>query len=419
MPVRSTPPGGYALRSMRTFLPAGVSTSRQQVCCQLSEQKTSARSVASNPTTRGAALQQEADIDQLVRGLLASGDDKELPQHLSVGQMLERYPALRPPVIHGLLREGETMNIIAAPKAGKSWLVTDLAMAVATGRRWLDLYDTQRGDVLILDNELHGETSASRLPQVATARGIDLSLIAETMFVDNMRGKLRDVFSLRPYFAKIDPGRFKLIILDAFYRFMPADADENDNGTMARVFNAIDSYARDLNAAFVLIHHTTKGSQAGKSVTDVGAGAGAQSRASDAHLVLREHAEANVMVLDAAVRSWPPIEPICLKRDFPVWNPAPDLDPADLDRPARNKRKHASTEPEPKDEWTAPMFVERFITDDPTDRETILLAATSAGLSQRLAKSLLSAAEHEGSAHRWTFGANRKIKFATRPQEQS
>ncbi len=35
------------------------------------------------------------------------------------------------------LRRGETMNVIAPPRTRKSWLVLGLAMAVATGRRWL------------------------------------------------------------------------------------------------------------------------------------------------------------------------------------------------------------------------------------------------------------------------------------------
>lgn len=58
----------------------------------------------------------------------------------SLRQLLGRFPMLQPPVIHGLLRMGETMNIIAPPKAAKSWLASDMALAVATGRPWLDRF---------------------------------------------------------------------------------------------------------------------------------------------------------------------------------------------------------------------------------------------------------------------------------------
>ncbi len=41
----------------------------------------------------------------------------------TVRELLRRCPTLRAPVIVGLLRRGETMNVIAPPKTGKSWLV--------------------------------------------------------------------------------------------------------------------------------------------------------------------------------------------------------------------------------------------------------------------------------------------------------
>ncbi|MFA7236885.1 MAG: hypothetical protein WC058_08475 [Phycisphaeraceae bacterium] len=78
-------------------------------------------------------------------------------------------------------------------------------MAVATGRKWLDIYETESGRVLILDNELHGETSADRVPRVATARGVDLSQLSDMLCVENLRGRLKDIFNLRPYFARLEP----------------------------------------------------------------------------------------------------------------------------------------------------------------------------------------------------------------------
>ena len=67
------------------------------------------------------------------------------------------------------------------------------------------------------------------------------------------------------YFDELQPGEFKVIVFDAFYRFMPRHSDENDNGTMANVYNALDSYAGRLGCSFILIHHSTKGNQSGRS----------------------------------------------------------------------------------------------------------------------------------------------------------
>ena len=224
-----------------------------------------AESVASYPPDQIATAAAENHFGQMLQA-----SAKLHP--LSLGELTERYQELRRPIIHGLLRQGETMNIISSPKVGKSWLVIDMALAVAAQKAWLESFPTERGCVLIIDNELHSETSANRIPKVAAARNIDLWEVQSRLFVQNLRGQLQDIFSLGEYFRSLEPGRFQLVILDAMYRFMPADTDENDNGSMARVFNTLDRYADVLGCCFVLIHHTSKGNQSGKAITDVGGG---------------------------------------------------------------------------------------------------------------------------------------------------
>jgi len=345
-------------------------------------------------------------------GLLAGdgADDPECPV-LSYGELVARFPRLREPVIHGLMRRGESMNVIASPKTGKSWLVVDLALAVATGRPWLDTFATEPGNVLIIDNELHQETSAARIPRVAEARGIAESAVKDRIYIDNIRGRLRAITAMGQYFERIEPGKFRIIVLDAFYRFMPPDSDENDNGTMAQVYNRLDAYADRLNACFILIHHSTKGNQSGKSVTDVGAGAGAQSRAADAHLVLRPHEEEGVVVLDAAVRSWPPVQPICLRWDFPLWRRDDTLDPSQLrkERPHRRSRSD-----EPSETWTVEKFVTTFVAT-PVTKQVVLDLAKASGISNREASRLISIAKSEGLLRQEPFdGRNppRLVRFA-------
>jgi len=363
------------------------------------------------PTVQAA----DVDISGIVPNAPPGAVSDGVVPHTCVGQLLADHPHLRPPVIEGLLRQGETMNVIAPAKAGKSWLVNDLAIAVATGTPWLGRYETHRGDVLLIDNELHPETTANRIPKVAAARHIPLSKIADSLFVANLRGGLLDIVSLGPYFQSLKPGRFRVIVLDAWYRYMPAGTDENDNGTMASLYNQLDHHAARLECCFILIHHSSKGGQASKAVTDVGAGAGAQSRAADAHLVLRAHEEKDVIVLDAAVRSWPPIEPVCLRRNFPVWDPDDTLDPASLAGP-RSRRSKSTTPSKPKPEpWTPERFVEAFITEAPQRRDKIFLSAANE-LPKTQAKQLLSVAEADGLIHRWQDGYSDPVRFSTKPQ---
>lgn len=53
----------------------------------------------------------------------------------TVRQPLNKNSDWRPPVIQVLLQSGETMNIIASPKVGKSWLVIELACDALEGGR--------------------------------------------------------------------------------------------------------------------------------------------------------------------------------------------------------------------------------------------------------------------------------------------
>src|SRR6056297_3649409 len=289
---------------------------------------------------------------------------------IPIADLVANHPELRRPVIHGLLRAGETMNVIASPKVGKSWLVTDLALSVATGRDWLEAFKCEAGDVLI---------------------------------VDNVRGRLQDINRLASDMLKLEPGRYRLVVLDAFYRFLPAKTDENDNAAMAAIYNLIDSVASKLGCCFVLVHHSSKGNQSGKSVTDVGAGAGSRSRASDTHLVLRQHEEPDAIVLDAAVRSWPPIMPRCLRFIFPTFQPADELDPLKL-RPERPKKKKQSDEPDsvPIDpEEAAEQFAFDFVSPEPQTMAAILDAAVETGMARRAAERLLKRAERSKRVHRW------------------
>ena len=383
------------------------------------------RAVSAAAVIRERALApgaEPADVADAMRSALAdvtdAGNGGAGPSFVGVGELLRMFPTLRPPVIHGLLRRGEVMNIIAPSKTGKSWLVTDLAIAVATGRSWLGTYATEAGPVLILDNELHGETLANRIPRVAEARGIGVAEFGDRVFVESLRGRMIDLFALPAYFRNVKAGEFRLVILDALYRFWPRDANENDNATVANCFNVLDGIGGELGCSFVLIHHASKGNQSAKAISDVGAGAGAQSRASDTHLILRHHEEEGAVVLDAAVRSWPPIPPMALRWEFPVWNPDPTLDPTALrpDRPARRKRKVETPAEPPAPVWTCERFAAEFLAGEPRPRSVIVANATQAGLGERRATRLLDSAEARGLAFRWRLPREKRAIYANTRQ---
>lgn len=245
---------------------------------------------------------------------------------ISYDELAAQYPRLNDPVIDGLARVAETLNIISVSKVGKSWLVYNLLLSTVTGRTWLDRFPTARGRVLLIDNELHKPTLAYRIREVAETMGIQPQEYGDQIDIWPIRGAGLDIFTLGRSLDQIEPGTYKLVVVDAKYRAIAQDASENDNAAETRFYNECDRIAEHLQAVLGLVHHSSKGSQSDKRVTDVGSGAGAQSRAADAHLVLREHEESGCVVLDAAVRSFKPIEPIGLRWEFPLWVPDDGID---------------------------------------------------------------------------------------------
>ena len=353
-------------------------------------------------------------ITELNNKHLISEKPPPTPKIIPIKELLEIYTELKEPIIDGLFRVEEIVNLIAAPKTGKSFLALLIALSIAIGRNIFE-FKTRQGKVLILDNELHPETLSTRIPTVCEANGINIEDIQNNVDVDTLRGRLIDIHGLDKYLDQIQPNKYKLIILDAQYRFMPAEANENDNGFMTQLYNMLDHHAKSLGCAFILVHHTSKGSQYSKSITDIGAGAGAQSRAADCHITLTHHnEEKGVVVLNAVCRSFPPINPICLRKNFPVFEVDHDIDPL---APKQSKRQRDSKFN--KSKIKPQEFVEMFITEEPLERDLIIANAEENDISRNKAENMIKSALAKEYIFQYQIGKHKKAGFATIPPDNT
>lgn len=250
-------------------------------------------------------------------------------------------PKLRPPIVHGLFRRGEVCNWIAAPKTGKTWMVYSLISAIVRGARWCG-HRCERGRVLLIDNELHPETGMHRLHRVFHQDDVSPSLVYDSVDVAFIRGTRGSIEDLEATMRGQGRGRYDLIVLDAFYRFIPQGSDENSNSDMTALYNHIDLIAQVSDAAMLMVHHSTKGTQSGKETMDIGAGAGSIGRATDSHVVFLRHEQDGCVTMQARTRSWPQNAAKVLHVDPPrVWHDDHDgLDPEDLWQPPKPKRKN-------------------------------------------------------------------------------
>lgn len=315
----------------------------------------------------------------------------------SAREQIAAFPRLREPLVDGLLRRGESANIIAAAKVGKSWLALQLLMCIAAGRPFLG-HATRRGRVLLVDDELHNETIAHRLPKVADALGINIDEYADTLDVASLRGRLKNLDQLCTELFDTD---YSLIVLDAWYRALPPDISENDNAGVAKLYNTIDELALARNTSWINIHHASKGRQDVKSVVDVGAGAGSQARAADCHIVLRPHAEPDTVVLEAALRSWPALKPVALRWRWPIFEIAIGVDPTQL----RTAKTPATGE------WTAQRLVDECFGEPRTRAQAHALAV---GLPIRRFKELVTAALELEILHRLPRGNRNEVEYLSK-----
>lgn len=61
----------------------------------------------------------------------------DLPEFESMAEAWENMPELSPPLIENVLRQGHKMLIAGPSKAGKSYALIEMSIAIAEGRQWL------------------------------------------------------------------------------------------------------------------------------------------------------------------------------------------------------------------------------------------------------------------------------------------
>lgn len=192
---------------------------------------------------------------------------------------LQELPALSPEIIHGILRKGHKMLISGASKAGKSFLLIELAICITTGRKWLG-FQCEKGRVLYVNLEVDGASFLHRVRDVQRiiAPGEQLPLD-----VWNLRGEPAEINRLAPRLIRRAQNKhYDLIILDPLYKIN--EGEENSATDMAKFFNQLDRICKQLGVSIACCHHHSKGAQGGKFSIDRASGSGVFARDPDALL---------------------------------------------------------------------------------------------------------------------------------------
>ena len=134
-----------------------------------------------------------------------------------------------------------------------------------------------------------------------------------------------------------------LIIIDPIYKGL-GDGDENKAGDIAALMNRLESLAVESGAAVAFGHHFSKGNQAGKDAMDRMSGSGVFARDPDSILMMTQHEDENVFVVDCILRNLPPVDKFCVAREHPLMVRSEEHDPAKLKQIRGSEEKYSDEE---------------------------------------------------------------------------
>lgn len=210
----------------------------------------------------------------------------ELPDTENLAADWESLPPLANPLIFGVLRKGHKMLLAGPSKAGKSFALIELCIAIAEGKPWLGQFSCAQGKVLYINLELDRASCLHRFKDVYTALGLAPDNL-KNIDIWNLRGASVPMDKLAPkLIRRAQKKGYTAVILDPIYKVITGD--ENSADQMAKFCNQFDLVCRALDCAVIYCHHHSKGAQGGKRSMDRASGSGVFARDPDAMLDMTE-----------------------------------------------------------------------------------------------------------------------------------
>lgn len=158
-------------------------------------------------------------------------------------------------LIAGILNLAGTGILSGQAKLGKTWVLLEAAISIASGLPFLDRYDVVQGPVLLRSPEGPTRELEERIGQVCRRRGLvqralPLYIVTgKTLALDSPADQetlLKVVRSVRPVFIGMDP----------FVRCF--DGVESNADDVKRATGFVNELAQETGAAVMLTHHNAK-----------------------------------------------------------------------------------------------------------------------------------------------------------------
>lgn len=157
-----------------------------------------------------------------------------------------------------------------APKACKTWIAAELAMATASGTPAFGRFAVrQPGPVLFFGAEDSLPALRTRFEGIAAQRGAKLDRVP-LYLLDVTQLRLDQLDQLARLSATISACQPRLLVLDPFVRL--ARVDENSAAEVSGVLGSLRELQREHDLAILLVHHARKASGASPTLAFRGSG---------------------------------------------------------------------------------------------------------------------------------------------------
>lgn len=208
-----------------------------------------------------AASRLQNSQEKIVKAPGRNGADKSPELHTrSLSELFSRPFPDCPWLIENLLPQSGVMGIAGEQGTGKTWLILELAKAVARGQTFLDRFATHQGTVLIIDEENGERRLHRRLRQLIDDPSDNYPIHSSSMDGIN----LSDASWVNCLYGKMSELRPKLVIFDSLIRIHRGE--ENSAPEMAKLFAVLTQVRQEFGSAIVFTHHLRKRS----IITDLG-----------------------------------------------------------------------------------------------------------------------------------------------------
>jgi hypothetical protein len=242
----------------------------------------------------------------------ASGASPTVIQLVNAGKWINERPPDPDPILENVVDSKDKMVVIAPSKMRKSFLMLQMALALAAHPKFLGWIIPKKRRVLYIQLEIQEHHCWRRVRNLARAMGISADDLGDRLMIINGRGLgIRGAAGLERIKQVITDFKPEVIIIDPIYKI--SEGIENAAEDFKVLLGEFDKLAEDTGAAIFYVHHDTKGAAGNKDIRDRGAGSNVLGRDYDACVTLTQHAtEPEGIVVDMLLRNYPPQEPFTI-----------------------------------------------------------------------------------------------------------